>query len=60
MGGAREGEQEGGWVGRGDREGGNGEGEKKGQEEGGDFTYGYDGMPGWTEANSCKQIDCLG
>ena len=30
----------------------------------GDFTDGYDGMPGWTEAicliNSCKQIECLG
>ena len=36
--------QQGGWKGE---RGGDGEGAKKGQEEG-DFTDGYDGMPGWT------------
>ena len=44
--------REGGEMGRGQQgggkgeRGGDGEGEKKGQE--GDFTDGYDGMPGWT------------
>ena len=63
-----------GETGRGNLEGGNGEGGKmkqvgiwRGRRRGkrrGDFTDGYDGMPGWTQAvgliNICKQIKCLG
>ena len=59
--------------GRGRWEGGNGErakGKEVGMEMGrrrgkirGDFTDGYDGMPGWTHSiglmNGCKQIECL-
>ena len=61
-GGGGEEQREGGRWGWG--EGGKGEGEN-GKEKGkmrGDFTDGYDGMPGWTKAIglSCMQIECLG
>ena len=59
----------GGKMGRGQRGGGKGKemgmgrGRRKGKRRG-DFTDGYNGMPGWTQAigfiNSCKQIECLG
>ena len=57
-----------GKMGRGQRGGekgvdGMGKGRRRGKRRG-DFTDGYDGMPGWTYAigliNSCKQIECLG
>ena len=39
-----------------------GRGRRRGKRRG-DFTDGYDGMPGWTKAigliNSCKQIECF-
>ena len=45
------------------KEVGMGRGRRRGKRRG-DFTDGYDGMPGWTQAvgliNICKQIKCLG